>query len=119
MRTRWAALAALCLTTVLVSACGKTSEGEPVADDVESVAESTPSTTVTSTQTTRAIPTPEADLTEPGVLPTTRTAVAPGTVTCAVPDPSAERGDGSSCGSGGTENHCRSAARLVDDARRR
>ena len=90
MRTRWAALAALCLTTVLVSACGKTSEGEPVAADVESVAESTPSTTVTSTQTTRAIPTPEADLTEPGVLPTTRTAVAPGTVTCAVPDPSAE-----------------------------
>jgi hypothetical protein len=90
MRIRSAALAALCLTTVLVSGCGKTSEGELVADDVESVAESTPSTTGTSTQTTRVIPTPEADLTEPGVLPTTRTAVAPGTVSCAMPDPSAE-----------------------------
>lgn len=90
MRTRSAAVAALCLTTVLVSGCGKTSEGEAVADDVASVAESTPSMTVTATQTTRAIPTTEADLTEPGVLPTTRTAVAPGAVTCAVPDSSAD-----------------------------
>jgi hypothetical protein len=68
----------------MVSACGKTSEGEPVAEEVESVATSTPS--ATSTQTTRAIPTPEADLTEPGVVSTTRTEVAPGTVTCAGPE---------------------------------
>jgi len=90
MRTRSAMLAALCLTTALVSGCGKTSEGAPVADDVEAVAESTSPATLTSTQTTRTIPTPEADLTEPGVLPTTRTAVAPDTVTCAAPDPSQE-----------------------------
>jgi hypothetical protein len=87
MRTRSAALAALCLATVVVSACGKTSDGEPVADDVESVAASTPSTTVTSMQATRAIPTPEADLTEPGIVPTTRTSVPAGTVTCELSDP--------------------------------
>jgi len=86
VRTRAAALAALCAATLVVSACGRTSEGEPVADEVESVATSTPSATPTSTQTTRTIPTPEADLTEPGVLPTTRTEVAPGTVTCAGPE---------------------------------
>lgn len=80
MRTRSAVIAALCTATVVVSACGKTSEGEPVAEEVESVAAST------TTQTTRAIPTPEADLTEPGVVPTTQTEVAPGTVTCAGPE---------------------------------
>jgi hypothetical protein len=87
MGTRSAALAALCLAAVVVSACGKTSEGEPVAEDAASVAESP---ALTTTQTTKTIPTPEADLTEPGVVPTTRTEVAPGTVTCAVPDPSSE-----------------------------
>lgn len=85
MRTRSAVIAGLCMATLVVSACGKTSQGEPVADEVESVATSTSSATVTTTQTTRAIPTPEADLTEPGVVPTTRTEVAPGTVTCAGP----------------------------------
>ena len=72
---------------MLVSACGKTSDGEPVADDVESVAESTPSTTVTSTPDNEGHP-------DPGGRPhrTRRPAhhahaVAPGTVTCAVTDP--------------------------------
>ena len=83
MRTRSAVLAALCTATLVVSACGKTSEGEPVADE----AATTSSAVATTTLTTRAIPTPEADLTEPGVVPTTRTEVAPGTVTCAGPEP--------------------------------
>ncbi len=90
MRTRSIVIAALCMATLVVSACGKTSEGEPVADE-ESVATSTSSATETTTmQTTRAIPTAEADLTEPGVVPTTRTEVAPGTVTCAGPEPAPE-----------------------------
>ena len=87
MRIRSAMLAALCLTAVLVSGCGKGSDGEPGADAVESESTSTTSTTVTSTQTTRAIPTPEADFTEPGVLTTTRTPVPAGTVTCELPQP--------------------------------
>ncbi|MFI5509290.1 hypothetical protein ACIA48_17625 [Mycobacterium sp. NPDC051804] len=86
MRTRSAVLAALCMATLVVSACAKTSEGEPVADEVDAVTTSTSPSAETSTQTTRAIPTPEADLTEPGVVPTTRTEVAPGTVTCAGPE---------------------------------
>ncbi|MBY0289806.1 MAG: hypothetical protein K2X52_22100 [Mycobacteriaceae bacterium] len=90
MRTRSAVLAALCTAVLVVSACGKTSEGEPVAEDGETVAESAASVTMTSTQTTRAIPTPEADLTEPGVVPTTRTSVTPNTVTCQMPDPAQE-----------------------------
>lgn len=91
MKARSATLAAVCLAAVVVSACGKTGEGEPVAEDVESVAPSTtPLTTVTSTPSTRAIPTPESDLTEPGVLPTTRTSVPAGTVTCELPDPPPE-----------------------------
>src|ERR1044072_5051733 len=90
MRTRSIVIAALCMATLVVSACGKTSEGEPVADE-ESVATSTSSATETTTmQTTRAIPTAEADLTEPGVAPTTRTEVAPGTVPCAGPEPAGE-----------------------------
>jgi hypothetical protein len=85
MTSRSAALAAVCLATAaVVSACGKTSEGVPFADDLESVA-MTPSTTVTSSA--RAIPTPEADLTEPGVLPTTRASVPAGSVTCEPPEP--------------------------------
>ena len=51
---------------------------------------STPSTSDTSKPSTRAIPTPEADLTEPGVAPTTRTSVPAGTVTCELPDPARE-----------------------------
>lgn len=87
MRTRSAALAAVCLATLAVSACGKTSEGEPVATEAESVAEATPSSTAETTPSTRAVPTAEADLTEPGVVSTTRTAVPPGTVTCELTDP--------------------------------
>jgi hypothetical protein len=90
MRTRSAVLAAVCLTTLAVSACGKTSEGDPVADKVESVAETTSSTTATAATSTRAIPTPDADLSEPGVVSTTRTPVPAGTVTCALPDPPGE-----------------------------
>jgi hypothetical protein len=87
MRTRSAALVGLCLAVVVVSACGKTGDGAAVADDVESSDTSTPSTTDTSKPSTRAIPAPEADLTEPGVVPTTRTAVPAGTVTCELSDP--------------------------------
>lgn len=90
MRTRSAVLAALCTATLVVSACGKTSDGEPVADEAATIAATTSSAGATTTPTTRAIPTPEADLTEPGVVPTTRTAVAPGTVTCAGPEPAQE-----------------------------
>lgn len=87
MRTRSAVLAALCMATLVVSACGKTSEGEPVTDDAATVAESTSSEAATTTTlTTRTIPTPEADLTEPGIVPTTSTEVAPNTVTCAGPE---------------------------------
>jgi hypothetical protein len=91
MRTGSAVLAAVCLATLALSGCGKTSEGEPVSDKVESVAETTPSTTETTATSSRTIPTPEADLTEPGIVSTTRTAVPAGTVTCALSDPS---GDG-------------------------
>jgi len=87
MRTRSAMLTAACLTTLLVSACGKTSEGEPVTDKESIAAESTSSTTATTTTSTRAMPTPEADLSEPGVVSTTRTAVPAGSVTCELPAP--------------------------------
>jgi outer membrane lipoprotein-sorting protein len=59
MRIRSAVLAALCTAALVVSACGKTSEGEPVAEGGETVAETAASVTMTSAQTTRAIPTPE------------------------------------------------------------
>ncbi|AEV71312.1 putative lipoprotein LpqN [Mycolicibacterium rhodesiae NBB3] len=91
MRTRSAVLAAVCLTTWALSGCGKTSEGEPVSDKVESVAETASSTTATTATSSRAIPTPEADLTEPGIVSTTRTAVPAGTVTCPLSDPPGER----------------------------
>ena len=82
MRIRSAVLTAACLTTLVVSACGKTSEGEPVTDKESVGTESTSSTTTTTAMSTRAMPTPEADLTEPGVVSTTRTEVPAGTVTC-------------------------------------
>jgi hypothetical protein len=87
VRTRSAALAALCLASMVVSACGRTSEGEPVADDVETVAASTPSTTAAAASSTRAIPTPDADLTEPGVVPTANTSAPAGMVTCELSAP--------------------------------
>ena len=83
-------LVGLCLTALVVAACGKTSDGVPVAEEAASSAMSTPSTSDTSKPSTRAIPTPEADLTEPGVAPTTRTSVPAGTVTCELPDPARE-----------------------------
>jgi hypothetical protein len=73
-----AALAAIALT-VVSAACVRTNEGTPVAGD-----ETAPGT---SARPTRAIPTPETDLTEPGVVPTTRVPVPAGTVTCKVPNP--------------------------------
>jgi hypothetical protein len=85
MKIRSAALAALCL--VMVSACGKTSEGAPVADEASQTTATTTSETATTTVTTRAIPTPEADLDEPGILPTTRTSVPAGAVSCELTEP--------------------------------
>ena len=65
MRTRSTVAAAVCLATLVVSSgCGKTSQGEPVADHVESVAETASSAAVTAAPSTRAVPTPEAELTE-------------------------------------------------------
>lgn len=87
MKIRSAALVGLCLAAVVMSACGKTSDGAPVADDVDPPATSATSTTATSTPSTRAIPTAEGEFTEPGVVSTTRTSVPAGTVTCELPEP--------------------------------
>jgi hypothetical protein len=91
MRNRSAALVGLCLVAVVASACGKTSDGVPIADEVASSAlpsaTSGPSATATAAPSTRAIPTAESELTEPGVVPTTRTSVPAGTVTCELTDP--------------------------------
>jgi hypothetical protein len=82
MRNRSAALVGLCLTAAVVSACGRTSDGVPIADEAASSV--LPSATSPST---RAIPTAESDLTEPGVVPTTRRSVPAGTMTCESTDP--------------------------------
>jgi hypothetical protein len=87
MTTRSAALVGLCLTALVVSACGKTSEGVPIADEAVSSAMPSATSATAAAPSTRAIPTAEADLTEPGVVPTTRTAVPAGTVTCELTDP--------------------------------
>jgi hypothetical protein len=83
-------LAATCLATLVVSACGKTSEGEPVTDKESVAAETTTAAVTTTSTSTRAIPTPEADLSEPGVVSTTSTAVPAGAVTCELSDPPGE-----------------------------
>lgn len=75
-RAGWAAVALACVLT----ACVRTSDGAPVAG-----AEA--ATTATSAPSTRAIPTPETDLTEPGILPTQRTPVPAGSTTCSVAPP--------------------------------
>jgi hypothetical protein len=92
MRRAGFAVAAL---TCVLAACVRTSEGTPVAVDA-----TTPRTTVPSSRT---IPTPQADLDEPGVVPTERTPVPPDAVTCpadppppvgvmaSVPDPAAPK----------------------------
>lgn len=78
MPARWLALVALGLTAGVVSACVRTSDGVPIPADVAVPATTTPST--------RAIPTPQTDLAEPGIVPTTRTPVPAGEVTCEPPE---------------------------------
>ncbi len=56
MRIRSAAFAGLCLAAVVASACGKTSDGAPVADDVDPPVTSASPTTAASSPSTRAIP---------------------------------------------------------------
>ncbi|MDT5015094.1 MAG: hypothetical protein QOD39_1254 [Mycobacterium sp.] len=75
----WAAIALAIVLASVLTACVRTSEGTPVAGDAAPLASRAPST--------RAIPTPETDLTTPGVVPTTRTPVPADTVTCTVPNP--------------------------------
>ncbi|MGE2689508.1 hypothetical protein [Mycolicibacterium pulveris] len=79
MPARWAALVALGVAVGAFSACDRTSDGVPVPADVAVPATSTPST--------RAIPTPQTTLTEPGIVSTTRTPVPAGEITCEAPDP--------------------------------
>jgi hypothetical protein len=74
-RAAWAVLALSCL----LSACARTSEGVPVAADGVTTESAAPST--------RAIPTPETDLSEPGILPTHRTPVPAGSTTCSADPP--------------------------------
>ena len=70
-RAGWAALALAC---VLVG-CVRTSDGVPVAgQNAATATSSAPSATMR--------PSEEADLTAPGVIPTTRAPVAPDTVAC-------------------------------------
>jgi hypothetical protein len=71
-RARWAAIA----LTVVLTACVRTSEGIPVAGEAVETGPQGPSATAT--------PTDQPDMTEPGVLPTTRTPVPP---SCPVPNP--------------------------------
>jgi hypothetical protein len=74
-RAGWAAVALACL----LAACVRTSSGVPVAGDAAMPGTPAPST--------RAFPTPDTDLTEPGIVPTTRTPVPAGTTTCPVANP--------------------------------
>ena len=90
-RATWAVVA----LALLSAACVKTSEGVPVVADGVPTRSAAPST--------RAIPTPETDLTEPGILPTQRTPVPAGSTVCpaeppppvgvmaSVPDPAAPK----------------------------
>jgi hypothetical protein len=87
----WAAVALVCL----LAGCARTSEGVPVADDVAAARTTPPSS--------RVIPTPDTDMTEPGILPTTQTPVPAEATTCtadplppvgvvaSVPDPAAPK----------------------------
>jgi hypothetical protein len=76
-RAGWAAVALACL----LAACVRTSSGVPVAGDAAVPRTPAPST--------RAFPTPDTDLTEPGVVPTTRTPLPAGATTCPMPKPPA------------------------------
>lgn len=73
-----AAWAAITLAVVLTS-CVRTSDGMPVAGERKGSG--------TSVLPTRVIPTPEGDLTEPGVVPTTRKPIPAGATTCETPNP--------------------------------
>jgi hypothetical protein len=87
----WAAVALACV----LAACVRSTEGVPVAGDGAPPASPQPSS--------RTIPTPEADLTEPGIMPTTQTPVPADTTTCeakplppvgvvaSIPDPAAPK----------------------------
>jgi hypothetical protein len=80
MKRAACAVIAMALVSVLVSACVRTSEGAPIAGG-EGASQST------TARATKTIPTPQTDLTEPGVVPTTRTPVPAGSVTCTAPNP--------------------------------
>jgi hypothetical protein len=74
-RAVWAAIA----VALLSAACVRTSQGLPVAAHTVVPA---PSATPTKT-----IPTPQTDLSEPGVVPTTRVPIPAGAATCENPKP--------------------------------
>jgi hypothetical protein len=76
-----AAWAAITLTVVLTS-CVRISDGMPVAGGAGDKAG--PGTSV---RPTRAIPTPEGDLTEPGVVPTIRKPIPADATTCETTNP--------------------------------
>jgi hypothetical protein len=73
-RAGWAAVALACL----LAACVRTSEGVPVAGDDATLTGQAPST--------RAIPTPQTDLTGPGILPTEKTQTPASGSECVVED---------------------------------
>ncbi len=65
---------------VALGACAKTTEGEPAAGEAAETSRMT-------APSSRAIPTPEADLNEPGIVATQRTPVPAGATTCAAEPP--------------------------------
>jgi hypothetical protein len=74
-RLRWTGLALVCV----LAACVRTSDGVPVPA-------AGPAETVAATPSAPPQPTRKADLTAPGVIPTTRNPVPAGTVTCSHPN---------------------------------
>jgi hypothetical protein len=72
-------VAAACMLICALASCTRTSDGTPVAADATTTRGSAPST--------RAIPTPDSDMTEPGIAPTSRTPVPAGDTTCTPEDP--------------------------------
>jgi hypothetical protein len=67
----------MAVVSITSAGCVRTSDGIPVAREGASATTSAP---------TKTIPTSEADLTEPGLLPTTRTPVPAGAAMCEPPD---------------------------------
>lgn len=74
-RIGWVALGLACL----VAGCVRTSDGVPVAGEAGR------GTTMSSTPSATAVPTPQGDQPAFGILPTTRTPVPPNTVACSQP----------------------------------